>query len=98
MSSSVDVPCWDVCEVQTGGVMATSGYGDLVLLRRLLRQVQPYWALITASFLLSLLAGPLALLIPLPLQIAVDSAVGSRPLPDVLIALLPAARRSEANV
>jgi ATP-binding cassette subfamily B protein len=41
--------------------------------------------------LLSLLSTPLALLTPLPLKIAVDSAIGSHPLPGFLDALLPGA-------
>src|SRR5262249_37787476 len=69
----------------------TTGHPDLALCRRLLREVGPYWPPIAGSLLLSLLACPLALLAPLPLKIAVDSAVGSRPLPGWLDALLPAA-------
>ena len=57
--------------------MAIAKNRDLVLLRRLLRQAQPYWAHIAGFFLLSLLATPLALLMPLPLKIAVDSGIGS---------------------
>ena len=38
---------------------------------------------------LSLLAPPLALLTPLPLRIAVDSVIGSHPLPGVLAAWAP---------
>src|SRR2546422_340415 len=64
--------------------MAIAKNRDLVLLRRLLRQAQPYWAHIAGFFLLSLLATPLALLMPLPLKIAVDSGIGSRPLPRLL--------------
>ena len=39
----------------------------------------------------SLLAAPLALLLPVPLKIAVDSVIGSQPPPPVLDALLPGA-------
>ncbi len=63
---------------------------DLALYRRLARQAAASWRLVTVLFLVSLLASPLALLGPLPLKIAVDSVVGSRPLPGVLDALLPA--------
>ena len=41
-------------------------------------------------FLLSLLSTPLALLLPLPLKIVIDSVIGSRPLPAFLIGLIPA--------
>jgi len=68
---------------------------DLALYRRLLRQARPYWPHLGGILALSLLAPPLALLVPLPLQIAVDSVIGSHPLPGVLDALLPdAATRS----
>jgi len=68
---------------------------DLALYRRLLRQARPYWPHLGCILALSLLAPPLALLVPLPLQIAVDSVIGSHPLPGVLDALLPdAATRS----
>jgi ATP-binding cassette subfamily B protein len=70
---------------------ATTHYGDVALYRRLLRQVWPYWPYIAGGLLLSLLACPLALLTPLPLKIAVDSAIGSQPLPGWLDGLLPAA-------
>ena len=62
---------------------------DLALYRRLLRQARPYWPHLGCILALSLLAPPLALLVPLPLQIAVDSVIGSHPLPGVLDALLP---------
>src|SRR6266487_2394408 len=72
---------------------------DLALYRRLARQAAASWRLVTVLFLVSLLASPLALLGPLPLKIAVDSVVGSRPLPGVLDALLPAgAARSTAGL
>src|SRR5205814_11669 len=46
---------------------------DTVLYRRLFQQARPYWTHIAALFFLSMLASPLALLLPLPLKIAVDS-------------------------
>ena len=75
------------------------GRGDLALFWRLLRLARPYWLQIGMLFLLGLLSAPLALLTPLPLKIAVDSALGSRPLPGFLDALLPdAAARSYGAV
>ena len=71
-----------------------ANYTDITLYRRLLRQARPYWPHIGGIFLLSLLSSPLALLTPLPLKIAVDSVVGSHPLPGFLAALLPAAALS----
>jgi len=80
--------------------MTTSkAYGDLALFWRLLRQARPYWPHIGFLLLVNLLSSPLALLTPLPLKIAVDSAIGTRPLPGFLDALLPdAATRSNATV
>ncbi len=69
--------------------MATSRYTALNVYRRLLRQARPYWPHLAGIFLLDLLATPLSLLKPIPLKIAVDSVVGSAPLPKFLNALLP---------
>jgi ATP-binding cassette subfamily B protein len=68
--------------------------GDLMLYRRLVRQARPFWPHLGGILALSLLAPPLALLTPLPLKIAVDSVIGSHPLPGALVAVLPAATRS----
>jgi ATP-binding cassette subfamily B protein len=57
---------------------------DLHVYRRLMRLARPFWPKIAGLLLLNLLAPPLALLAPLPLKIAVDSALGGRPLPGVL--------------
>ena len=59
--------------------------------RRLLRDARPYGPRIAALTLLSILATPLALLLPVPLKIAVDSVIGSEPAPAMLDGLLPAA-------
>jgi ATP-binding cassette, subfamily B, bacterial len=64
-------------------------YRDLVIYRRLLAQARPYWPHIAAVFFVSLLAAPLALLAPVPLKIAVDSVIGSQPLPGFLDAIVP---------
>ncbi len=61
------------------------------LSRRLARQVRPYWPHLAGILLLGLLSTPLALLTPLPLKIAVDSVVGSQPIPAFLEAVLPTA-------
>ena len=64
---------------------------------RLFQQARPYWRHLTALFLLSLLAPPLALLMPLPLKIAVDSVIGSHPLPAFLAAWLPPSLTQSPN-
>jgi ATP-binding cassette subfamily B protein len=62
---------------------------DLMLAGRLFHWARPYWHHLGALFLLSLLASPLALLVPLPLKIAVDSGLGSKPLPHLVRMFLP---------
>jgi len=63
---------------------------DLALYRRLLRQALPHRLRLATLFAIGLLASPLTLLAPLPLKVAVDSVLGSRPLPSLLDAVVPA--------
>ena len=74
--------------------MPAARYTTLTLYRRLLRQARPYWAHIAGILLLGLLSTPLALLTPLPLKIAVDSVLGSQPLPDFLTVAAASGRRA----
>jgi ATP-binding cassette subfamily B protein len=67
---------------------------DLSLFKRLLRQARPYWTLILGIFLVDILATPLALLVPIPLKIVVDSVLGDERLPDFVYAIFPAAEAS----
>jgi ATP-binding cassette, subfamily B, bacterial len=67
---------------------------DARILRRLFREARPYRLLIFATFCVSLLAAPLALLTPVPLKIVVDSVLGDHPLPGWLSAILPNALES----
>src|SRR5690349_6263834 len=69
--------------------MGNARQAEFKLLRRLVREVGPYWPHITGIFLLSLLGSPLGLIGPLPLKIVVDSAIGSHPLPQFLSRFLP---------
>jgi ATP-binding cassette subfamily B protein len=78
--------------------MSGRAYTDLGLYRRLLREARPYWLHLVGIFLLSLLATPLALLLPLPMTVVVDCVIGSRPLPNFLNVLLPASARSSSAV
>jgi ATP-binding cassette, subfamily B, bacterial len=64
---------------------------DLALYGRLLRQARPYWLHLASLFAVGLLASPIALLTPVPLKIAVDSVLGSHPLPPFVRDLLPTA-------
>jgi len=64
-------------------------YTDREIYRHVLGEARPYWRHIGAIFLLSLLATPIALLLPVPLKIAVDNVIGDKPLPGWLDALMP---------
>ncbi|HEY1266232.1 MAG TPA: ABC transporter ATP-binding protein [Candidatus Binatia bacterium] len=74
--------------------MAGRRYSTLAVYRRLLRETGGYRLHLAAIFFLSLLAAPLTLLIPIPLKIAVDNVIGSRPLSGRLAAFLPASATS----
>ena len=62
---------------------------DTALYGRLLREVRPYWAFLIGTFLVSLLSIPCALLAPLPLKIAIDSVVGTYPVPEFFAWVVP---------
>ena len=62
---------------------------DITIFKRLIQEAKPYWEYIVFIFLLSLLAAPLALLVPVPLKIIVDSVIGDLPLPGVLDSFIP---------
>jgi ATP-binding cassette subfamily B protein len=64
-------------------------YSDAALYRRLAALARPYRVHLVVLFALSVLATPLALLLPVPLKIAVDSALGSHPLPGFLDWMVP---------
>ncbi len=69
---------------------------DIALYRWLLAELHPYWRGIAGIVLLSFAATPLSLLTPLPLKIAVDTVIGSQPVPEFLAPLLPAAASKTA--
>jgi ATP-binding cassette subfamily B protein len=69
----------------------TAPSADLRLYRRVLQQARPYWPHIGGLLLLNLVSTLLSLLTPVPLKVAVDSVIGSHPLPDFLGWLLPTA-------
>jgi ATP-binding cassette subfamily B protein len=74
-------------------------HGSLALYGRLIVQARPYWPHVCGYLLLSLLATPLALLVPLPLKIAVDNVLGTQPLPKWVQWMLPGgAGASEAAI
>jgi ATP-binding cassette subfamily B protein len=63
--------------------------GTFALSRRILRESRKFWPHIWLIFLVSLAATPLALLMPVPLKIVVDTVIGEQPLPSWLNWLLP---------
>src|SRR5947208_2854369 len=67
------------------------------LYRRLFLEVRPYCLHLGGLLLVTLLSTPLSLLTPLPLKIAVDSVIGSHPLPPFLQAALADALTSSSN-
>ena len=73
-------------------------HSDAAVLAWLFRQARPYWGHLAIIFALDLLATPLALIAPVPLMIAVDSAIGSKPLPGFLQALLPQSAATSPSV
>jgi ATP-binding cassette, subfamily B, bacterial len=64
---------------------------DWRLFWRLIAEARPFWPHLAGIFALSLLAVPIALLLPLPLKLVVDNVLGDQPLPTLIGGLLPAA-------
>jgi ATP-binding cassette subfamily B protein len=62
---------------------------DLAHWRRVITELRPYRAQVAGIVLLYLAAAPLSLLTPLPLKIAVDSVIGSEPLPHFIAVSIP---------
>jgi len=67
--------------------MTSRPSGDRRVFARIVAFARPYWPQVTGTLLLSLAAAPLTLLTPLPLKVAVDSVIGSKPLPAFLAPL-----------
>lgn len=55
-----------------------------IIYKRLFLLAKPYWFHVGSLFALTLMSVPLTLLNPIPLKIAVDSAIGDVPLPSML--------------
>src|SRR5439155_10983901 len=90
------LPQWRRCSMSCVAceIPRRSPVSDVVLYRRVLHQARPYGLHFVALFAVGLLASPVALLTPVPLRIVVDSVIGTRPLPPLLRAILPAAALS----
>jgi ATP-binding cassette subfamily B protein len=65
--------------------------------RRLWQETRGYRPAVSALLLLDVCAVPLALLTPVPLAIAVDSAIGRKPVPDWLDAIAPPVATSSSQ-
>lgn len=70
---------------------------DLKLYFRILQEARSYWLHIVVLFLLGLLSTPLALLDPVPLKIAIDSVLGTDPLPGFLTPIVPGVLRDSTQ-
>jgi ATP-binding cassette, subfamily B, bacterial len=68
----------------------TPGQSNVRLVRRLLGEVRPHRRRLLGLFVVELTAVPILLLGPVPLKVAVDSVLGSHPLPHAVHAILPA--------
>src|SRR5262245_24343079 len=64
---------------------------DVDLVRRLLREASAYRGALFLFILLQVVATPLALLVPIPLQVVVDQVLGGKPLTGFLADVVPAA-------
>ena len=69
--------------------MTVQGREDWRLYWRLVREGRHHWPQIGALFFLSLLATPIALLMPLPLKIVIDSVIRGEALPGMLDVVIP---------
>jgi ATP-binding cassette, subfamily B, bacterial len=58
--------------------------------RRVLGEARPFWPHIGGLFVVSAIGSGLTLLVPVPLKIAVDSVLGSSPVPGFFASVLPA--------
>ena len=76
---------------------AKKKYTSFELYRRLLSEARPYWPHISGILILSLLSTPLSMLAPLPLKLAVDTIIGSNPVPGFLQIILPNSATGSAS-
>ncbi|MBU1821882.1 MAG: ABC transporter ATP-binding protein/permease [Bacteroidetes bacterium] len=64
-------------------------YPTIHLIKRIFQHARRFWLPILATFLLTLLASPIALLKPLGMKIVIDSAFGPHPLPEFIRMFFP---------
>jgi ATP-binding cassette subfamily B protein len=71
---------------------------DFAIYQRAILQARAFWPHIVLALIIDLGATPIALLNPVPLKIAVDSLIGSHPLPALLAAILPPGTTRESAI
>ena len=76
-------------ERPTEATIASVGWSDSRLLRRLFQDARGFVPHMVGVFFLSLLAAPLALLTPVPVKISIDSVLGDHDLPFFLQRIVP---------
>jgi len=69
--------------------MTEKKYSDIKILRRIFSIARPYWLHLGAIFSLEFLGVLILLLLPFPVKIAVDSVIGSEPLPKFVQMITP---------
>src|SRR5690242_6897865 len=74
---------------QCGEAGSRSLGSDIAICRRVVHELRRYWPYLIATLLVSLLSMPFVLLSPLPLKIAVDSVIGTKPVPAFFSWALP---------
>jgi ATP-binding cassette, subfamily B, bacterial len=84
--------------VRRAGRESKGTHNDRATLIRVARELRGEWGSVGLYGLLQLLATPLALLGPVPVALAVDSAVGGEPLPGWLDAVMPQGFSSAQSV
>lgn len=77
--------------------MSSERASDVTLTLRLFRQGRRYLPHVVGIMLLDVLSTPLALLVPVPLKIVVDSVLDSDPLPGFLTPFVPASVASSSG-
>ena len=71
---------------------------DVATIVWLLREGRAYWDKLGILFILSLLATPLAMLLPVPLMLTIDTVIGGKPPPAFVASILPESALSSASV
>lgn len=69
--------------------MANQTQANGTVFRRLFQASRPVHKLIVGIFFLELLATPIALLVPIPIKLVVDSVLADKPVPDFITWVLP---------